>query len=85
MTQISNSEDHLITSFFEKPNFKPPMTPNDISWDEKQEQARVARERKRYEATIDEITTELEFMRSKVAELLEKNNELPESERYTYK
>ena len=52
-----------------------------MSWDEKQEQARIARERKRYEASINEVTSELESMRTKVAELLEENNALPEAER----
>ena len=63
------------------PAVSPFPYPVEMSWDEKQEQARIARERKRYEASINEVTSELESMRTKVAELLEENNALPEAER----
>ena len=68
-------------SLFHSSPVVPKVFAPEISWDEKQEQARVARERKRYEQTINEVTTELEAMRAKVAELLEENNKLPEAER----
>ena len=73
--------DPFIATLFDLPAIKPNLFPEDKSWDEKQEEARIARERKRYEASINEVTTELEGMRSKVAELLEANDRLPESER----
>ena len=73
--------DPFVLSLFQSPNLVPKVFAPEMSWDEKQEQARVARERKRYEATINEVTTELEAMRAKVAELLEENKKLPEAER----
>ena len=81
MSRVSSIVDPFIASLFELPSVRPKMYPVDMSWDEKQEEARIARERKRYEASINEVTSELETMRTKVAELLEENNRLPESER----
>ena len=73
--------DPFVLHLFQMPPVTPKVYASEISWDEMQEMARVARERKRYEATINEVTSELEAMRAKVAELLEENNKLPESER----
>ncbi len=73
--------DPFVLSLFHMTPVVPKVFAPEISWDEMQEQARVARERKRYEQTINEVTTELEAMRAKVAELLEENNKLPEAER----
>ena len=81
MSKVSCIVDPFIASLFDLPQVSPKMFPTETSWDEKQEEARIARERKRYEASINEVTTELESMRTKVAELLEENNSLPESER----
>ena len=39
--------DPFILKAFAEPEVSPKAIPIDISWDEKQEQARVARERKR--------------------------------------
>jgi hypothetical protein len=72
--------DPFIVSLFVLPALSPKVIFDDISWDDKQEQARVARERKRYESSINEVSAELEAMRSKVVELLAENNRLPESE-----
>ena len=73
--------DPFISGLFERPKINIKSLPVDKSWDEKQEEARVAIERKRYESSINEVSAELEAMRAKVAELLEENNRLPESER----
>ena len=81
ISKISSSVDPFILELFEYSQVIPKLFPPDLSWDEKQEQARIARERKKYEASINEITEELESMRNKVAELIEQNNQLPESER----
>jgi len=81
ISKYSKNVDPFIATLFDLPAIKPNLFPEDKSWDEKQEEARIARERKRYEASINEVTTELEGMRSKVAELLEANDRLPESER----
>ena len=81
ISKVSTFVDPLIVTLFDLPSISPKMYPTETSWAEKQEEARIARERKRYEASINEVTTELESMRTKVAELLEENNRLPESER----
>lgn len=81
MSKVSNFIDPFVASLFDLPAVSPFPYPAEMSWDEKQEQARIARERKRYEASINEVTSELESMRTKVAELLEENNALPEAER----
>ena len=46
--QVIPSVDPFITKVFMGLSIIPKAIPNEISWDEKQEQARVARERKRY-------------------------------------
>ena len=80
-SKLLTCTDPFVASLFDLPAVSPFPYPAEMSWDEKQEQARIARERKRYEASINEVTSELESMRTKVAELLEENNALPEAER----
>ena len=46
--QVVPNVDPFITKVFMGVSISPKAIPTDISWDEKQEQARVARERKRY-------------------------------------
>ena len=52
MSKVSSIIDPFIVSLFELPLICPKMYPTETSWDEKQEEARIARERKRYEVDI---------------------------------
>lgn len=81
LANVTKNVDPFIEELFDLPAVQSKVFPTDMSWDEKQEQARIANERKKYEASINEVTAELEAMRNKVAELIEQNNQLPESER----
>ena len=55
--------------------------PSQISWAQKQEEERTAKERQKYEVQINEVTNALDELRTNVAKLLKENEKLPESER----
>ena len=73
--------DPLMLELNKIPHSRPTPHPLQTSWAEKQEEERTARERQKYESQINEVTNALDELRTKVAELLEENEKLPESER----
>ena len=78
---MPTEEDPWIGELMMLPDVVPEQEPTKLCWADEQEQKTRAKERKKYENQINQVSEELEALRNRVQELLVENDKLPESER----